>query len=272
MQKRVKWIDIAKGIAIVCVVLGHAGYDVMANFVYMFHLSAFIFLSGYFYREEFAEHPFKLFPKRLFRLYCLYFVYEIIFFLMRPAFFAIGWYQDGALYSGNTISLLNIEGTLKEALRICVGMGREPLIGAMWFVVMLIMLQIMYVVLQAVIYRLHLQKYNTICIMIIFIAACLVTRIGVYIPRFSPALFGLMFYHMGFCYKKIEKQKSLNGKIYIIAIILCIFLFGGSLFLPIGYSEKVANYPVWFLVTSMMGIFVVVCLAKALENRGGYCQ
>lgn len=59
-KSRVEWIDIAKGIAIIMVVLGHAVRDDMrSEFVfldivykcfYVFHMSFFFFLSGYTYR------------------------------------------------------------------------------------------------------------------------------------------------------------------------------------------------------------------------------
>ena len=46
---RVKWIDSAKGIAILLVIIGHAslGRTDLFNFVYGIHLVVFFLLSGY---------------------------------------------------------------------------------------------------------------------------------------------------------------------------------------------------------------------------------
>lgn len=59
-KARVNWIDIAKGIAIILVVLGHAIrdemrvdsfiYDYIYKICYIFHMSFFFFLSGYTYK------------------------------------------------------------------------------------------------------------------------------------------------------------------------------------------------------------------------------
>lgn len=269
MQKRVEWVDIAKGIAIICVVAGHAGNSMVTDFVYLFHLSVFIFLSGYFYSEEFDEHPFRIFPKRLKKLYLMYFGYEVIFLLARGIFFRIGWYMDGALYSGNTISQLTGAGMLKELLKICIGMGREPLIGAMWFVVMLMMIQIMYVMMRAVLAKVHMQKYATLAAILVFIMACVLTRVWIFIPRFTQALFGLVFYHVGFEYRKRDKTEEVSGRILAVSVITAILLFVAGQMLPMGYSVKAADYPVYFIITSLFGIFVVVCMAKCASGSGG---
>ena len=55
MKKRIAWLDTAKGIGIILVVLGHSmspiltGHMVMESlykFLYMFHMPLFFFLSG----------------------------------------------------------------------------------------------------------------------------------------------------------------------------------------------------------------------------------
>lgn len=51
-EKRIQAIDIAKGILIVCVVIGHGSEnDSLSNFVYRFHMPLFLILSGCFVRK-----------------------------------------------------------------------------------------------------------------------------------------------------------------------------------------------------------------------------
>jgi polysaccharide biosynthesis protein PslL len=56
MDKRVGYIDIAKGLGILIIVLGHndlAGYHpTLHKFIYSFHIPLFFFLSGMFFRPE----------------------------------------------------------------------------------------------------------------------------------------------------------------------------------------------------------------------------
>ena len=47
-SNRIEWIDIAKGIAIICVILGHLGIFKINRVVFVFHMPLFFVLSGYF--------------------------------------------------------------------------------------------------------------------------------------------------------------------------------------------------------------------------------
>ena len=78
MAKRIEYLDIAKGIGILLVVLGHNDFEVISPFVqrliYSFHMPLFFFLSGYFIN---AFIPFFDFFKKRFNS------------LMKPYFFTI---------------------------------------------------------------------------------------------------------------------------------------------------------------------------------------
>ena len=56
MEKRIGYIDIAKGLGILIIVLAHndlAGYHpTLHKFIYSFHIPLFFFLSGMFFRPE----------------------------------------------------------------------------------------------------------------------------------------------------------------------------------------------------------------------------
>lgn len=268
MKDRVEWIDIAKGMAMICIVAGHTGPKAVNDFVYLFHLSVFIFLSGYFYREEFSEHPIKFVSKRVMKLYLLYWIYETVFLLGRNLFFMIGWYQPDALYSGRAITTLSVGETAKEFFKICIGMGREPLIGAMWFVVSLMMIQVIYVAMRFVLTKLKLIAYDNLCVLLVFFLACIVSRV-VYIPRLSPALLGLIFYHLGFKYKGRDKQLTINSNICILTIVLWLILLYSSFEMQMEYSQKAARYPLYFLATNIIGIICIVLSAKILEAAVG---
>jgi len=83
MSKRIGYLDIARGIGILLVVLGHNDFEVISVFarqvIYSFHIPLFFFLSGYFID---TSHPFfDFFKKRfhgllkpfLFTLFLIYF-------------------------------------------------------------------------------------------------------------------------------------------------------------------------------------------------------
>jgi fucose 4-O-acetylase-like acetyltransferase len=78
MSKRIEYLDIAKGIGILLVVLGHNDFEVISPFVqrliYSFHMPLFFFLSGYFLN---TGVPFFEFFKKRFNS------------LLKPFFFTI---------------------------------------------------------------------------------------------------------------------------------------------------------------------------------------
>lgn len=65
-HKRIEWVDIAKGIAIILVVVGHVGssygsaglykesflLNFTNRFVYSFHMAAFMFISGFLFKNK----------------------------------------------------------------------------------------------------------------------------------------------------------------------------------------------------------------------------
>ncbi len=46
-MKRIEWVDIARGIGIILVILGHIGIGKVGKFIYSFHIPLFFFLSGF---------------------------------------------------------------------------------------------------------------------------------------------------------------------------------------------------------------------------------
>ena len=80
-KKRETEFDIAKGILILCVVIGHGGSDAVADFMYRFHMPLFFILSGYFMQKhsnvsEYATSQFK----KLMIPYFMYMAVDFIFF------------------------------------------------------------------------------------------------------------------------------------------------------------------------------------------------
>ena len=85
MSKRIEYIDIARGIGILLVVLGHNDFGYISPFgyklIYSFHMPLFFFLSGYFLNVsipflDFLKKRFNTLLKRyLFTIFLIYFFY-----------------------------------------------------------------------------------------------------------------------------------------------------------------------------------------------------
>ncbi|MEQ8199425.1 MAG: acyltransferase family protein, partial [Clostridiaceae bacterium] len=81
MNKRIEYLDIAKGILIITVILSHSPWP-FAQYMYWFHMPAFFMISGLLYRSGVD------FKKQLLKFYIPYLVFsaiDILFdFLISP--------------------------------------------------------------------------------------------------------------------------------------------------------------------------------------------
>lgn len=85
-KDRVAWLDAARGICILLVVVGHSEYTpaAVSRFIYTFHMPFFFFCSGIF-ADRYLELPFRDFVKQKARAYLLpYLSYEILFSFLIP--------------------------------------------------------------------------------------------------------------------------------------------------------------------------------------------
>lgn len=76
--ERVYWVDNAKAVAIILVIIGHSGiYPESRAWIYSFHMHLFFFISGYCYTHRLTFH--QLVINRFNTLMVPYFVFGVIF-------------------------------------------------------------------------------------------------------------------------------------------------------------------------------------------------
>lgn len=123
--------NVVKGIGIVCIVIGH-GVMPIQNFVYLFHVPLFFFLSGYFYSEEkYGDAPFSNLEARM-GLWIKYIIMYGGFVLCHNFFLRADMLRQGeTMYTWRDI--------FTKIAYVMVGCGDELLAGPLWFVPALVM-------------------------------------------------------------------------------------------------------------------------------------
>lgn len=88
IKKRIDWLDIAKGIAIICTIIGHSvEKNKIGVFIFSFHMPLFFILSGYTLKKiQFSELP-KATLKDFLRLILPVFAVLAIDFILQTLFF-----------------------------------------------------------------------------------------------------------------------------------------------------------------------------------------
>ena len=130
--------NIVKGVGMIAIIIGHSCMDPVANYVYMFHIQLFFFVSGYLYCEsKYGDDPWLNLKNKLKGLWLPYFIIISIFVLLHNVISLIGMQPEGTM-----------DYSLKDMLvRICYamfGVSDEFLAGPVWFLRTLAMAMIIF--------------------------------------------------------------------------------------------------------------------------------
>ena len=251
-KQRIKWIDLSKAICIYCVVLGHAlTYNednecIFRNFIYIFHMPVFFFISGYLFRIKENENSFISFSLSNIKSLVVPYIFLNIL--------AIFLYSPIYLHQ-------NIKQTLYYIL---IGHGHAPA-GPAWFLLCLfwIKLQMFFV--------LKLSDRTQVLV------ALLYGILAYYFPwhlywRFDVSFMAMPIFIIGTLVKK--HLTSLPNKHYplllpsLVFIISFLATFGISLI-----QQKVAMYSrifgtsgILFYIGAMIGILMIISLCELLNG------
>lgn len=79
-KKRIEWLDIAKAISIILVVLGHAGHPFLDIYLGWFRMPLFFFLSGVLFKPVLFKSFGRWAGNKTYRMMLPYFIYGIVIF------------------------------------------------------------------------------------------------------------------------------------------------------------------------------------------------
>ena len=192
-MNRVKYFDVAKGIAIILVIIGHCLSlytsnltSNLTNFIYSFHMPLFFIISGFFYKPGTLKLGIK--AKQLLLPYFLTSTINLYWKLQR---------FPNANIKKNIIAILygNSSETRKKAFHF-----NFPIIGALWFLLALFFCFLLYYLL----WKVHeCYKISLTILVIITTAISIELNDLVWLPfSLQPAMAALVFFHTGNLFKQ----------------------------------------------------------------------
>lgn len=229
-------VSIAKGLAIILVVLGHSWVNsAIESFVLMFHVPAFFLLSGYCFKDKHLQNPKGYYVKKIRGIYFPYVKYSILFLLLHNLFFKLNIYNDASVgYLGRSAQLYSIHDVLLRAFKIVTGLhGHDELLGAFWFLPELLYGLLIFYCLIYVLGHDKIYFVSLVC----FILALIMKHYSFHVPHIgidANSFLAACFISLGYWAKKAK----VNPNIYLSVLIL---LFLGVLSLA-GYSISMNNY------------------------------
>ncbi len=123
-ENRLRYIDIARGIAIICIILGHLGNKTINSVVFTFHVPIFFFITGFFIS---SKKPIKEFVKAKFRTLIVPYILTCLVIILLGTL--QGWFHGDAVLALKKWAYASLYGagdTYKKPFYI-------PQIGALWF-------------------------------------------------------------------------------------------------------------------------------------------
>ena len=269
-MKREKYIDISRAIAMILVVMVHCcnetSFEIVGKFSGLFFIPLFIFISGYFSKENDIKTIKELFlylKKKILRLYVFYVSWELIYFALTNVFFKIGFYSSVVEYGDKIITPINsLSMVFKKIIEIVLLMGREPFCGAFWFIITLMFIIIGMGIINYCINNIFKKKKEStkqfmigIIVFICYIIGCIMSK-TINIPRVSPTFTLVIFYYFGFLVHRYkEKIKFNNVFLAIISLTVLLFLCNKGV---VALNGNIFPDGVFLMISSISGIYFVM--------------
>ena len=193
---RFDWVDIAKGIAIILMVVGHSSIPVsFSRYIWSFHMPLFFVISGFLYDADKYKNLLFLIKRRMQTLIVPYVFFSIIAFIgMYPLELAT-WEE---LYKGwNGYAL--------------------------WFIPVLFITEILFNRLYLILRRFNCNIYYTLemVILVLLTVGYILSQLNIHLVfKQEVVLFALFFYGTGFIFKQLLQKISLSITFTLLSLFL----------------------------------------------------
>lgn len=261
MEKFDNRISVAKGICIILMVVGHAGCPPMLkNFIYLFHMPLFFFVSGFLLKDKYLDQPKSFIKQKIKTLYIPFIKWSLIFLALHNVFYTIHFYSTAYTMSNYKESLIKIF-TLR---------GTEQLLGGFWFLKELLFASLICMAILLIIKRFNLtekdkiKKYGSIIISaLLFVYLLVVEILNINVGSASRTFLATILFFGGYLFSKYESAKRNHASIAVICLSLC---FLASLFFDADMTVKGFRLMAYYII-SIIGCIGVLNLSGAIRGQ-----
>tara|TARA_B110000240_G_scaffold3750_1_gene4246 strand:- start:10417 stop:11400 length:984 start_codon:yes stop_codon:yes gene_type:complete len=247
--QRINWIDQAKGIGILLVVIGHMNIpQELSKIIFSFHMPLFFFISGYLYNEKKYSVNFEnVFYSKLKSLVWPFITFTI-FYLILSVFIN----QNSIINSFDYVNFFK---------------GNRSLNTPLWFLTALFSTEIIF---SQIIRFFNIRKaiFLILLILIIGFFNAIFWRYSFFL-NIDIALVTILFFLVGWLFKKYNWGKSIfkKGRTLLYIIIAAIILLLTSLTNEkINILENIYGNLILMLLAVIFGISLTILLAKQILN------
>lgn len=251
MDNRVNYIDVAKGIGIILVVIGHCTIGTpLFHFIYQFHMPFFFFISGIFYQDKYDSKPLQFLRNKFKGLYIPYIKYSIILIIVYSIYY---YFAYSSLYYDDLPKLL---------IQIATGFARPYLGGALWFLTSLLIVSLLFVSIRV---SLKIIKIKNNFVMLIPSLICLYIGYKTQLPcKISSSLVALPFFHLGYLFSIYREQISFK---FIYAAISLLVVSISTTINDVDLAANRYTYILLYIVSSITGTYLMLFISHSINKN-----
>lgn len=254
-ERRLDYIDVAKGIGILLMILGHVGfYGSFDRFIHAFHMPLFFFISGYLYKIRGISWV-DYIKKKAKTMLLPYVIIGLFHYIV--------WLLIHARSSGNKLEpLINLLWINTN--------DQMPIAGALWFLTCLFIIEVLFFAIKKIIKNEIVLA--VICLFVGIIGMLFPCVISTRLPwAADSALVGIMFYYLGYLIHKQEGRKGIRKimNFSIGEILILLLLFSLSSLLNADVNMRTGDYALvpWTLINAVGMTVLTINLSKKIRLK-----
>lgn len=266
-QQRVEWVDIAKGIGILLVVLGHClpPYSLMNRIIFSFHMPLFFIISGFFFNK--SNNFITILKKRIISLLVPYYFTCLMLLFLWFIFECPNPIIDTPIQSIKNILVNHIIGYLYGSgnVNICKSIRNIQPVGAAWFIPCLFVVNVLYFIFCNIKNVIRRLIYIILC-------ASLGIVIGkyVYLPfSVDVAFIGVIFFIEG---NIIFKYIHILYKKEIIVFVIVFFIISLFYIENISMNDRVYHYLIPQVIQATLGSLFCIYISIFINKNINFLQ
>ncbi len=267
-KKRIEYLDVSKGIAILLVCVGHAisnqqnvrdiDLPILLRLISQFHMPLFFVISGYLFSDKHIDTPIKATIHKIKAYYVPFVVYNLIFLLFHNLFAALQLVNEqfnGGPYTWKQYAY---------RFTMVITGHRQSFGGAMWFLGSLLIISVLFIWSNYFIKKIIPEKYQQLCVCI-FVLCCVLVGISGKCPtsfKLNVSLYSMLFFYLGYLYKKLRwnsflvKYKTIVLLISVVGSIVIAYLS------PVGIESKYYGNFTLFTISAVLGTLMIFMAAQ----------
>jgi fucose 4-O-acetylase-like acetyltransferase len=251
-KKRILFVDIAKGIAIILMILGHVvEHGVVRNAIFSFHMPLFLITSGFFYKNRtFKDELKNVFLRLLLPTFVVLFVVNLISGLNTKDLFTAFFNAVKVILGGST-----------HSTKIVFDFGS---VGVCWFIYLLVGVRLLFNINKKI------AKDNDLLLGLIVLVETLAGYLlginGYWMAWVVDiALVGIVFYFAGYILNKYNILKKICSSKISLLLLLVIWVVGIK-YAPIELAIR--SYPCgfWCIIVAIAGSITVLKISMLIEK------